>query len=117
MSDNQNVTKNGWSEYGRLVLKELERLNEGQDKLKEEIDKKFQELNEKMTEFKSTEKGVDELREWKDKVTEVWSPSQMKQAKDEIYAQKNKWAKVAGIVIVVQIIMSLLIAFKNQIFG
>ena len=51
MSDNQNVSKNGWSEYGRLVLKELERLNDGQDKLKEEIDKKFQELNEKMTEF------------------------------------------------------------------
>ena len=56
MSDNQNVSKNGWSEYGRLVLKELERLNDGQDKLKEEIDKKFQELNEKMTEFKNTEK-------------------------------------------------------------
>ena len=52
MSDNGNIAKNGWSEYGRLVLKELERLNEGQDKLKDEIDKKFQELNEKMSEFK-----------------------------------------------------------------
>ena len=62
MSDNQNVSKNGWSEYGRLVLKELERLNDGQDKLKEEIDKKFQELNEKMTEFKNTEKEVDEIK-------------------------------------------------------
>ena len=40
MSDNGNIAKNGWSEYGRLVLKELERLNEGQDKLKDEIDKK-----------------------------------------------------------------------------
>ena len=51
--DNKNVAKNGWSEYGRLVLKELERLNDGQDKLKDEIDKKFQELNEKMSEFKN----------------------------------------------------------------
>ncbi len=117
MGDNQNVAKNGWSEYGRLVLKELERLNDGQDKLKEEIDKKFQELNEKMTEFKNTEKEVDELKEWKEKVTEVWSSSQMKQAKDEIYKHKNQWAKVAGIIIVVQIIMSLIIAFRNQIFG
>jgi chromosome segregation ATPase len=117
MSDNQNVAKNGWSEYGRLVLKELERLNDGQDKLKEEIDKKFQELNEKMTEFKNTEKEVDELKEWKEKVQEVWSSSQMKQAKDEIYKQKNQWAKVTGIIIVVQIIMSLIIAFRNQIFG
>ena len=63
MGDNENIAKNGWSEYGRLVLKELERLNDGQDKLKEEIDKKFQELNEKMTEFKNTEKDVDELRD------------------------------------------------------
>jgi len=117
MSDNQNVAKNGWSEYGRLVLKELERLNDGQDKLKEEIDKKFQELNEKMTEFKNTEKEVDELKEWKEKVTEIWSSSQMKQAKDEVYKQKNQWAKVTGIIIVVQIIMSLIIAFRNQIFG
>jgi len=117
MSDNQNVSKNGWSEYGRLVLKELERLNDGQDKLKEEIDKKFQELNEKMTEFKNTEKEVDELKEWKEKVTEIWSSSQMKQAKDEVYKQKNQWAKVTGIIIVVQIIMSLIIAFRNQIFG
>lgn len=115
--DNKNVAKNGWSEYGRLVLKELERLNDGQDKLKDEIDKKFQELNEKMTEFKSTEKEVDELKEWKENVQEVWSASQMKSAKDEIYKQKNQWAKVAGIIIVVQIIMSLIIAFRNQIFS
>jgi len=117
MSDNQNVSKNGWSEYGRLVLKELERLNDGQDKLKEEIDKKFQELNEKMTEFKNTEKEVDELKEWKEKVTEVWSATQMKSVKDEVYKQKNQWAKVTGIIIVVQIIMSLIIAFRNQIFS
>lgn len=115
--DNKNVAKNGWSEYGRLVLKELERLNDGQDKLKDEIDKKFQELNEKMSEFKNTEKEVDELKEWKEKVQEVWSASQMKSAMDEIYKQKNQWAKVAGIIIVVQIIMSLIIAFRNQIFS
>jgi|TARA_R100000908_G_scaffold64851_1_gene50302 DNA repair exonuclease SbcCD ATPase subunit len=117
MSDNGNIAKNGWSEYGRLVLKELERLNEGQDKLKDEIDKKFQELNEKMSEFKNTEKDVDEIKEWKENVQEVWSATQMKQAKAEIYKQKNQWAKVTGIIIVVQIIMSLIIAFRNQIFG
>jgi hypothetical protein len=70
-----------------------------------------------MSEFKNTEKEVDELKEWKEKVQEVWSASQMKSAMDEIYKQKNQWAKVAGIIIVVQIIMSLIIAFRNQIFS
>ena len=115
--DNKNVAKNGWSEYGRLVLKELERLNDGQDKLKDEIDKKFQELNEKMSEFKNTEKEVEELKEWKEKVQEVWSASQMKSARDEIYKQKNHFAKTAGVLIALQIIMSLIIAFRNQIFS
>ena len=41
----------------------------------------------------------------------------MKSVKDEVYKQKNQWAKVTGIIIVVQIIMSLIIAFRNQIFG
>ena len=53
----------------------------------------------------------------KEKVTEVWSSSQMKQAKDEIYKHKNQWAKVAGIIIVLQIIMSIILAFKDKIFG
>jgi prefoldin subunit 5 len=63
MPENDNISNNGWAEYGRLVLKELERLNEGQDKLREDFDKKFAELNEKMTEFKSTEKDVQDLKE------------------------------------------------------
>ena len=44
----EDISKHGWSEYGRLVLKELERLNEGQDKLREDFDKKFNELNSRI---------------------------------------------------------------------
>ena len=113
--ENENISKNGWSEYGRLVLKELERLNEGQDKLRQDFDKKFAELNEKMTEFKGTEKDVEELKRWREKVTEVWSPSQMKQSKDEVYEQKNKWAKVIGVIITLQILFTLFVAFKDKL--
>jgi hypothetical protein len=117
MGENENISKNGWSEYGRLVLKELERLNEGQDKLRQDFDKKFAELNEKMTEFKGTEKDVDELKRWKEKVTEVWSPTQMRQSKDEVYDQKNKWSRVVGIIIAIQVLFTLFVAFKDKIFG
>ena len=116
MGDNQNVAKNGWSEYGRLVLNELERLNDGQEKLKEEIDKKFKELNDKITGFNTIEKDVADLKEWKDRVVEVWSSTQMNQVKDEVYKQKNQWAKVTGIIIILQILMGIILSFKDEIF-
>jgi len=114
--DSENISKNGWSEYGRLVLKELERLNAGQDDIKKDLEKKFNDLNEKISDFKNTEKDVEELKKWRENVIEVWSVSQMKQGKDEIYKQKNEWQKVIGIVITVQVIIGLIIAFKDKIF-
>lgn len=114
--DDENLSKHGWSEYGRLVLKELERLNAGQEEIKKDLDKKFGELSQKISDFKNTEKEVEELKRWKDSVIEIWSVSQMKQSKDEIYSQKNQWQKVIGIVIAIQVIMGLIIAFKDKLF-
>ena len=113
--ENDNISNNGWSEYGRLVLKELERLNEGQDQIRKDMDHKFNELNLRMTEFKSTEKDVEELKEWKGKISEVWSPTQMRQSKNEVYDQKNRWSRVVGIMAAVQVIVTLLIAFREKI--
>ena len=60
-----------------------------------------------------------EIKEWKENVQEVWSATQMKQAKAEIYKQKNQWAKVTGIIIVaIQIIIEFNnMRLRNQIFG
>jgi chromosome segregation ATPase len=115
MGENDNISKNGWSEYGRLVLKELERLNEGQEKLRTDFERQFKELNEKMTEFKGTEQEVKELKDWREKVTEVWSPTQMKQSKDEVYEQKNKWSRVVGIIIALQVLFTLFVVFKDKL--
>lgn len=115
--DNEDISKSGWSEYGRLVLKELERLNEGQDQIRKDMDQKFQELNQKMTEFKSTEQDVIDMKEWRAKVTEVWSVTQMKESKNEIYEQKNRWLKVIGAIIALQVLFTLLMAFKDKLFG
>lgn len=115
MTDNENIAKNGWSEYGRLVLKELERLNDGQDSLKRDLDLKFLELNTKMSDFRKTEKDVEDLKAWREKVTEVWSTSQMQQAKDELYKQKGQWQKTLGILIGVQVILGGIIALLNYI--
>jgi len=113
---NENISKNGWSEYGRLVLAELQRLNQGQDAMKQDLDAKFLELNNKISAFNTLEKDIEELKSWKKDVIEVWSSTQMKQAKDEIYQQKGYYQRVIGIVIAVQIVFTILMAFKDKIF-
>jgi len=113
--NNNNIARNGWTEYGKLVLNELKRLNDGQDQLRTDMDQKFKEINDTLNQFKSTEKDVAELKEWKDKVTEVWSVTQMKEGKDEIYIQKNRWLVVIGVGIAVQILWIIFTAFKDKI--
>ena len=40
----------------------------------------------------------------------------MEQSKDELYKQKNKWQIISGVVIAIQVIMGLIIAFKDKLF-
>jgi hypothetical protein len=112
----EDISKNGWSEYGRLVLAQLEQLTLGQENLREDMDKRFKEINETLSDFKTTEKEVQELKEFKDKVTEIWSPTQMKDAKQELYEQKSKWQLVVGIGIAVQVGWIILLFFKDKLF-
>lgn len=116
MKKDDNVSNDGWSEYGRLVLNELKRLNQGQEDLKKDLDDKFSILNEKISSFNNLEKEVEELREWKEAVMEVWSPKQMQQGKDEIYRQKGYYQRVIGILIVLQTLLTLFGIFKDKLF-
>lgn len=104
MSDNIS-SNNSWSEYGRLVLKELERLNEGQNRIREDMDNKFSSLNLEISKYKKIDDEVKAIKEWQEKISEVWSPTQMSESKNEIYKQKNKWQKVIGFVIALQFLI------------
>ena len=97
--------KDSWYEYSKLVLKELERLNENSVNMRSDMDSRFNDLSTKLTEFKSTETKVNSQSTWIDKVNDVWSPSQMQQAKDEVYKQKGKWTAAIAIFTFIQIIM------------
>lgn len=99
--------KESWSEYGKLVLKELERLSESHEKMRSDIDERFSELNTKLTSFKNTEDKVNVHSIWIEKVNDVWSPAQMKEAKDEVYKQKNRWVAVIAIVSFIQILIAI----------
>jgi len=99
-----------WGDYSKLVLKELERLNDNYDKMRSDMDNRFSELNQKLTEFKNVEGKVDTHAKWIEKVNDVWSPTQMKEAKDEIYKQKNRWIAAMAILGFAQLALTIAIS-------
>ena len=72
--------QNGWNEYSKLVLKELESLSMSIDNLKTEM----QDIKQELVETRVKENRVDELRAWKEKVDDVCSPTQLKELVDKV---------------------------------
>lgn len=107
--------KDSWGEYGKLVLKELERLNDNHEKMHADFDQRFNEINLKLGEVKTIEKNVNINSNWIEKVNEVWSPSQMKEAKDELYRQKTLLATAIGIMSFIQIAIGIAIAIWGKL--
>ena len=98
-SDNQ---QNGWNEYSRLVLKELETLSDGIDALKIEI----QSVKQELALLKQKEDRVDELKIWKEKIDEVASPTQLKTMVDDVDNLKTFKTKAITIFAVIQFAMA-----------
>ena len=107
--------KDSWGEYSKLVLKELERLNENHEKMRSDFDTRLNEMSLKLNEIKSVEKNVNLNTIWIEKVNEVWSPTQMKEAKDEIYKQKSRWVATIAILTFIQIAVGIVISVWGKL--
>jgi hypothetical protein len=108
-SQHEDNFKALWAEYSKLVLKELDRMNNNYESLRENIS----DINTKLNDVKNTEKSVQDIKIWQDKVNEIWSTSQMKEAKDEIYRQKNRWTATIAILLFIQIIIGIIVSLKT----
>ena len=102
MSDKE---QNGWNEYSRLVLKELETLSDGIDGLNQEI----QTVKQEIAKMQVKEDKVDELRIWKDKIDEIASPSQLNNIIKEVEDLRTFKTKAVTIFAVVQFFMAALV--------
>ena len=89
---------NGWSEYSRLVLKELETLASSIQSLNSEI----QELKQEIAQMRVREDRVDELKAWKEKIDEVASPTQFQTMVKEVEDLKLFKTKAITVFAVVQ---------------
>ena len=107
--------KDTWADYSKLVLKELERLNENHEKMRSDFDSRLNEMNLKLNDVKGIEKSVNQNSEWIQRVTDIWSPAQMKEAKDELYKQKNRWVAAIAVMSFIQIIVGIVISIWSKI--
>lgn len=101
-----NESQNGWNEYSKLVIAELERLNEGIISLNTEI----QDLKREIAEMKVKEDFAKELWKWKQSVDEVVSPSQLKDTVRDVSELKTFKTQAITVWVVVQTLFGIAIA-------
>ena len=94
--------ENGWAEYSKLVLKELETLAQGIKELNDSMN----DMKREITEIRAREDKVQELVKWKDRVDEVASPTQLKELKEEVEDLKLFKTKAVTIFAVIQFAMA-----------
>jgi len=104
--------QNGWNEYSRLVLKELETLGDGIESLRGEL----QDVKQELTKMQVREDKVDEIRQWKERVDDVCSPTQLKDVVSEIENLKTFKTTAITIFTAIQFGMGFLIWYLN-VFG
>ncbi len=107
-----NENQNGWNEYSKLVLKELETLADGIDSLRGEI----QEVKQEMVKIQAKEDRIDEIRQWKERVDEIASPSQLKSLVSEVESLKEFKTRAITIFAIVQFAMAATVWILNVFF-
>ena len=98
-----------WEAYSKMVLKQLENLDLSMNGLRQEI----QELKAELAEMRGKQSNVQDLKEWKNKMDEVCSPTQLKNLKLEVEELKLFKAKAITVFAVVQFIMGAVLFAKD----
>jgi hypothetical protein len=103
--------QNSWNEYSKLVLKELETLALGISNLSSEI----QDLKRELALLKDREDKVEKLQEWKEKVSEVVSPTQLGEMTKDVKELKDFKTTAFTVFFVVQFLMGIIMFVINYL--
>ena len=102
---------NGWGEYSRLVLKELETLAQGIKDLNESLN----DMKREITEIRAREDKVQELVKWKERIDDIVSPTQLDQMKKEVQDLKDFKTKALAGFTVIQFLMGLILFYDKLV--
>ena len=105
------TTDNGWNEYSKLVLEQLESLSAGIDALRSDM----QEMRQELAVMKSKEDKVIELKNWKEKIDEVTSPTQLQTLIDQVQDLKEFKTKAITIFMIAQALTGFIVAYTHII--
>lgn len=106
-----NETNNTWGEYSKLVLKELETLAKNIENLKDDIT----ELKGDFVKIDNKLSKVDDLYNWKKRVDEIVSPTQLSHVVQDVHDLKNFKVRALTIVIVMQFVLAVIVAISKFI--
>lgn len=94
--------QNGWNEYSKLVLKELETLADSIDSLRTEV----QSVKQEIAKMQVREDKVKDLQEWKSKMDDAATPAQVKETLKQVEDLKLFKTKSITVFAVVQFCMA-----------
>ena len=98
-----------WEAYSKMVLKQLEDLSTSMNGLRQEI----AELKSEIAEIRGQQSNVQDLKDWKNKMDEICSPSQLKDLRDEVDELKLFKAIAMVVFAVVQFAMGAILFAKD----
>ncbi len=101
---------NGWVSWSKHVLKELERLNEGQTQIKNDI----QDIKTSLSRVSIVEEQIKEIKNWKNSIGEVYSPTQLAEHKKEIEQLKSFKTKAVTVFAVVQFLVTIILTYLGM---
>ena len=99
----------GWEVYSKMVLQQLENLNAGMSELRSEI----QEVKTQIAEVRVQQNSVAELKQWKERIDDIVSPTQLDQMKKEVQDLKDFKTKALAGFTVIQFLMGLILFYDK----
>lgn len=102
---------NGWEQHSLMVLKELENLSRSMQALRDEL----QGLKNELAEMRGQQVNILELKEWKNKIDEVCSPSQLDELRKQTEDLRLFKTKAVTIFMVIQFLMALAVFLEKFI--
>ena len=105
--------QNGWDQYSKLVLKELEVLGASVTALREEINGMREVLSEMKGSSAHTTNVLNDIKSWKERIDDITSPAGIAEMVDDIESLKDFKTKAVTVVVVVQFGVTIFVAFKQ----